>query len=188
MVTVVATHYQLLLLEHMGEEWNGVEDSFVQMALQLAYLRLHGSLSQHNPASPKPLPLPQQTSERREKLMKAIKRHNQLRERCEANQGVDRHLLGLYLVAMEEGEEVPEIFTDPAFCRSIVGYTDSYGGVAAMTPDGYGCFYSIQQDRISFIVTSFVASQESNGRAFTAAVTQSLREMWELVATLRSSL
>lgn len=32
--------------------------------------------------------------------------------------GCDRHLLGLYLIAMENGLELPEIFTDPSFTRS----------------------------------------------------------------------
>lgn len=282
MVTVIMTHYQLLMLEHMGERWNGPEgvraglpppqllkldldaklmdaiasaketsraftsnvstqhfiftdfgrkslrphrlhpDSFVQLALQLAYFRLHGKPAPtYETASTRRfyhgrtetirsctseaiswaktmLDSAASTHERREKFHAAMERHNDLRERCEANMGVDRHLLGLYLLAVEEGE-VPEIFTDPAFAKSggggnfalstsIVGYTDSYGGVSAMTPDGYGCFYAIQQDTISFIATCYASSQESDAVAFVEALKLSLQEMWKLVVAPRSSL
>ena len=31
--------------------------------------------------------------------------------------GCDRHLLGLYLIAMEQGMDIPQIFMDPAFVK-----------------------------------------------------------------------
>lgn len=198
-------------------------DSYVQMALQLSYYRLHGRPAPtYETASTRQfyhgrtetirsctteaiswarsmLDPKATTSERRRKLETAIARHNELRERCENNQGVDRHLMGLYLTAIEEGQEIPTIFTDPAFAKSggggnyalstsTVGYTPVFGGVAAMTPDGYGCFYAMQPDRFTFFVSNYVTSQESDGPAFITALTDSLREMRQLLVAPRSAL
>ena len=34
-------------------------------------------------------------------------------------EGVDRHLLGLKLIALENGIELPDFFKDPAYTRSV---------------------------------------------------------------------
>lgn len=34
-----------------------------------------------------------------------------------ATAGFDRHLLGLYLIAKEEGRPTPELFLDPLYAR-----------------------------------------------------------------------
>jgi carnitine O-octanoyltransferase len=58
-----------------------------------------------------------QDSTKRDLLKKAVDKHIQLMKEAKANAGCDRHLLGLYLIAVEQGEEVPELFRDPAFIR-----------------------------------------------------------------------
>ncbi len=50
--------------------------------------------------------------------MQAIKFHSDYARMVVQGRGIDRHLLGLKLVAAESGEQVPEILSDPAWTRS----------------------------------------------------------------------
>ncbi|XP_077160259.1 peroxisomal carnitine O-octanoyltransferase isoform X2 [Paroedura picta] len=117
-------------------------DTFVQLALQLAYFKLHG-----HPASCyetamtrrfyhgrtetmrpctveavewcKSMLDPESTpGQRYQLLQKAVSKHNKLMKECENGKGFDRHLLGLLLTAKDQCLPVPEIFLDPAFSRS----------------------------------------------------------------------
>nr|XP_056713390.1 peroxisomal carnitine O-octanoyltransferase [Euleptes europaea] len=117
-------------------------DTFVQLALQLAYYKLHG-----HPAScyetamtrrfyhgrtetMRPCTMeavewcksmldPDCTpGQRHQHLLKAVSKHNKLMKECENGKGFDRHLFGLLLVAKDQCLPVPELFLDPAFSRS----------------------------------------------------------------------
>lgn len=68
--------------------------------------------------------------------------------------------MGLAILAWLEsnGEDMPEIFTDPSFERSggngkfvlstsLNGFTPLVGGVVPMVEHGYGCFYSFEKDQ-----------------------------------------
>ncbi|XP_066484607.1 peroxisomal carnitine O-octanoyltransferase [Tiliqua scincoides] len=117
-------------------------DTFVQLALQLAYYKQHG-----HPAScyetamtryfyhgrtetVRPCTMeavewckfmldPTSTpSQRRQLMLKAFAKHNKLMKECQNGKGFDRHLLGLLLLAKEHGLPVPELFLDPAFTKS----------------------------------------------------------------------
>ena len=50
-------------------------------------------------------------------------KHLQLLKECASGEGCDRHLLGLYIIAQEEGRPIPELFTDPAFSKRLVTYS-----------------------------------------------------------------
>lgn len=86
----------------------------------------HISFSHHNKFSivhgPSSLSHPSpsillQNSEKHRKLVAAVESHNTQMGECQKCQGVDRHLFGLYITAVESGMEVPEIFTDPAYTK-----------------------------------------------------------------------
>jgi hypothetical protein len=58
-----------------------------------------------------------QDSTKRKLLKEAVDKHCKLMTEAKASAGCDRHLLGLYLTALEQGEEVPKLFLDPAFIK-----------------------------------------------------------------------
>uniref|UniRef100_A0A674EBK7 Peroxisomal carnitine O-octanoyltransferase n=1 Tax=Salmo trutta TaxID=8032 RepID=A0A674EBK7_SALTR len=156
-------------------------DTFIQLALQLAYYRQHGRLGScyetamtrrfyhGRTETMRPCTLEAQNwchtmllpaasvSVRRKALLLAFNKHNKLMAEAQNGKGFDRHLLGLYLIAKEEGLPMPDLFTDPLYSKSggggnftlstsLVGYTTVLGAVAPMVHHGYGFFYRIGDD------------------------------------------
>jgi len=91
-------------------------------------------------------------------LKEACDRHSKLMEQCCNGQGIDRHLLGLRIVAEQEGFALPMIYQDKAWklsggdgnftlSTSLSGYSRVCGGMGPMTLEGYGIFYTIESDR-----------------------------------------
>lgn len=50
-------------------------------------------------------------------MVTAINRHVELINQCQNNGGIDRHLFGLYIVALESNMDIPEIFTDASYTK-----------------------------------------------------------------------
>ena len=47
----------------------------------------------------------------------AVARHNHLMDLGKKAMGCDRHLLGLKIASLENGIDMPDIFTDPAYVK-----------------------------------------------------------------------
>ncbi|OCT73980.1 hypothetical protein XELAEV_18032941mg [Xenopus laevis] len=119
-------------------------DTFVQLALQLAYYKIHGCpgscyetattrmFFHGRTETMRPCTVeavnwcrsmldPLSTlAQRQELMLKAFVKHNKMMKECQLAKGFDRHLLGLLLLAKEQGLPVPELFTDPAFTKRFV--------------------------------------------------------------------
>ncbi|XP_042346108.1 peroxisomal carnitine O-octanoyltransferase isoform X1 [Plectropomus leopardus] len=117
-------------------------DSFIQLAMQLAYLRIHKrpgccyetamtrkfyhgrtetmrSCTQEAVNWCKAMMDPTcDADSRRKAMLQAFATHNKLMAEAQEAKGFDRHLLGLYLITREEGRPVPELYTDPLYARS----------------------------------------------------------------------
>ncbi|XP_004602212.1 peroxisomal carnitine O-octanoyltransferase [Sorex araneus] len=117
-------------------------DTFVQLALQLAYFRLHGrpgccyetamtryfyhgrtetvrSCTMEAVKWCESMHDPSTSLlERQQMMLTAFAKHNKMMKDCSTGKGFDRHLLGLLLTAKEEGIPVPELYTDPLFSKS----------------------------------------------------------------------
>jgi carnitine O-acetyltransferase len=82
---------------------------------------------------------------------RAVTRHMQYAAWAADGQGVDRHLFGLKKM-LKEGEDVPELYLDPAFGKTnhwklstsqlSSPYLDGWG-YGEVVPDGYGLSYAI---------------------------------------------
>lgn len=118
-------------------------------------------------------------------LKKSVSRFQQLMDEASKGHGCDRHLLGLYLTAIFEGKKIPELFDDELVQRtnnyilstSCAGYWNVCGGVPPLVEEGYGCFYGIEDDAITFGCTAYKSCNETDLKAFYSNLYQVLLEM-----------
>lgn len=191
-------------------------DTFVQLALQLAYYRLHGRpgccyetamtrffyhgrtetvrsctveairwcQSMQDPSA--------SVLERQQKMLQAFEKHNKMMKDCSSGKGFDRHLLGLSLIAKEEGLPVPELFTDPLFSRSggggnfvlstsLIGYLRVQGVVVPMMHSGYGVFYHIRDDRFVVACSAWKSCAETDPEKLIQLLFQAFQDMMQLM-------
>ncbi|TRZ03115.1 hypothetical protein DNTS_029900 [Danionella cerebrum] len=152
-------------------------DTFVQLALQLAYYRLHGKPgSCYETATTRRFyhgrtetMRPCTPEERRLALNAAFSKHNKLMGEAQDGKGIDRHLLGFggggsFLLS-----------------TSLVGYTTVLGAVAPMVHDGYGFFYRIRDDRIVASCTAWKSSPETDAEVLFQNLFTSFLDMMQLM-------
>ncbi|XP_052246538.1 peroxisomal carnitine O-octanoyltransferase-like isoform X2 [Dreissena polymorpha] len=122
----------------------------------------------------------------------AAARHNQLMAEATENQGCDRHMFGMQILAMEQGLPMPLVYTDPSYTKSggggnfvlstsFVGYTPVYGGVVPMVEHGYGSFYIIEPTLITTFVSAWKSCSETDAVEFNRTVHECLVEMGEVL-------
>lgn len=124
-----------------------------------------------------------------ELLKRSVDRFQQLMGEASNGNGCDRHLLGLYLIAMLEGKRVPELFEDELVQRtnnyilstSCAGYWNVCGGVPPLVEDGYGCFYGIEDNAITFGCTAFSTSRVTDLRSFYQNLVDVLLELRKIM-------
>lgn len=193
-------------------------DTFVQLSLQLAFYKLHGrpgscyetattrTFYHGRTETMRPCTMeavnwcrsmldPAATQAQRQELMlKAFAKHNKMMSECQTGKGFDRHLLGLLLIAKEQGLAVPELYNDPAFTKSggggnfvlstsLVGYTSIHGAVVPMIHEGYGFFYRIRDDRFVVACTAWRSSPETDAEKLCRTVFQNFHDMLQLMVS-----
>ncbi|NXM37412.1 OCTC octanoyltransferase, partial [Oxyruncus cristatus] len=193
-------------------------DTFVQLALQLAYYKCHGrpgccyetAMTRRfyhgrtetiRPCTVEAvewcksmLDPSESTYQRRQLMHKAFAKHNKMRKECENGKGFDRHLLGLLLIAQEQGLPVPELYGDKAFTvsggggnfvlsTSLTGYTRFSGSAVPMVQHGYGFFYSIRDDRIVATCSSWKSCPETDAEVLCRTMFQCFHDMLQLTVT-----
>ncbi|XP_071812647.1 peroxisomal carnitine O-octanoyltransferase-like isoform X3 [Apostichopus japonicus] len=135
-------------------------------------------------------------SERYSLMKEAHGKYLYLMEEAREGRGIDRHLLGLYILALESGEELPAIFTHPSYTKSggggnfklstsLVGYIPIHGAVSAMCHDGYGCFYGIENDNYRVAVTTYKNCPSTDTMSFYQNLSRSLIIMRSLLLQAR---
>ena len=198
-------------------------DFFMQMALQLTMYRMHKifcatyetghtraffhgrtdtvrTLSNESVEFVKTMEDSTKSNEEKMASLKAAcNAHSEQVQRVLTGQGIDRHLLGLYIAAYLKGvEPFPAIFSDKAYklsggggnyrlSTSNVGYTPLFGGFAPMTADGYGCCYSMLEGRMNIMITTWHSCKETSAKLFRDTLVKTLIEMRGLGAASGSS-
>lgn len=118
-------------------------------------------------------------------LKRSVEKFQIVMNEASQGHGCDRHLMGLYLLALLEGRKIPELFDDELVQKtnnyilstSCGGYWNVCGGVPPLVEDGYGCFYSIEDDCITFGCTAYKSCPDTDLNAFYGHINESLIDM-----------
>uniref|UniRef100_A0A671X7V7 Carnitine O-acetyltransferase b n=1 Tax=Sparus aurata TaxID=8175 RepID=A0A671X7V7_SPAAU len=104
--------------------------------------------------------------------------------------GIDSHLLGLKLQAIEEGLSVPKIFMDTAYglathwklrTGQVPANTDSVMCFGPLVPDGYAVCYNPQADHVHFSITAFNCCEETHAETLAVTLKDTLCQLQELL-------
>jgi len=188
-------------------------DSFIQMAIQYAFYRLyklpgahyesaqtrlyvHGrtetirSCSNESVAFAKCMTESTDDAEKVIKLKEAVNAHKKYVAAAIQGFGVDRHLLGLKLIAKEHNIPVPELYSDEGYTKSahmrlstsnVSSKYDAFMCYGPLTQDGYGCCYSLKNDDFWFGISSFKSCSDTSSDRFRKCLEESLVHMYELL-------
>jgi carnitine O-acetyltransferase len=192
-------------------------DGFIQMAIQLAFYKRYGhptamyesggtrwfkygrtdtirSTSNASHAFLRAMVDPDvQAEEKANLLVKAIAAHSQYTNDAISGQAIDRHLLGLKLIADENGIETPGLYADVAYSRSLHFRLSTSQVPApnyhmflcfgAVVEDGYGVCYNPREHEILVTVSSWHSCRETDSLMLSGLLRDSLRELRDLLVT-----
>ncbi|XP_053675184.1 carnitine O-acetyltransferase [Anopheles nili] len=189
-------------------------DSYIQMAIQYAFYRLHRVPGAHYESAQNRMFMHGRTETIRscsvesiafaqamldakrdgnakvEAMKAAINAHKAYVSMAIQGQGVDRHLLGLKLIAKENGMTLPELYGDRGLQRSahmrlstsqVASRYDAFMCYGPLTQDGYGCCYNPKEDDMWFGVSAFRSNVETDLARFRVSLQEALREMYEVL-------
>lgn len=213
-----------LVFRHYGKDllkaYRCMPDFFIQMALQLALARLHPDTfpwSTYESAHTRlfyhgrtetirtvsedsvafvhtMLDKDSSDSQKFKALKQAIDTHFAYVKDCAMGMGVDRHLMGLYIVSEMSGiSPRPSLFTDVGMLRSkeyrlstsniSMGASPMFGGFAPIVKDGYGVCYGIEADLLKFSVCAFKSGGATDASKMRASIEAALMDMQEVLLT-----
>ncbi|KAI0233419.1 Carnitine O-acetyltransferase [Lamellibrachia satsuma] len=189
-------------------------DAFVQVNLQLAYYRLHGrptatyesgslrkfthgrtetirscSIDSHNYC----LAMEDKrvsASDKMSALRAAVSAHSNYTQEVTNGQGIDRHLLGLKLLANENHMATPDffkhsIYTDSTYWKlstsQVPSKHDSLLCFGAVVPDGYGFCYNPMRDHMNFSVSAWDNCSETSAARFAEYISAALTDAQQLL-------
>ncbi|XP_011479036.1 carnitine O-acetyltransferase isoform X2 [Oryzias latipes] len=200
--------------KELPKKHNLSPNSFIQVALQLAYYRVHNEVcpacdiasqrlfrggrteyirSPTNQALKFLLAFDDRSVSREAKLelfREAVDAYTVLTEQTLNGHGIDNHLLGLKLQAIEEGLSIPKVFMDTAYglathwklrTGQVPANTDSVMCFGPLVPDGYAVCYNPQADHVHFSITAFNCCEDTNAETLSRTVKETLCDLQELL-------
>ncbi|XP_062539602.1 carnitine O-acetyltransferase-like [Armigeres subalbatus] len=190
-------------------------DSFIQMAIQYAFYKLHRTPGAHYESAQTRLYEGGRTEtirscsnesiafaqtmlepfrsnrEKASKLKSAVDSHKQYASKAVQGFGVDRHLLGLKLIAKENNIPLPELFKDEGLLASqhmrlstsqVASRYDAFMCYGPLTGDGYGCCYNPKDNDMWFGISSWKSNPITDSTAFRNCLQQALDEMFQVLS------
>jgi carnitine O-acetyltransferase len=188
-------------------------DSFIQMAIQLAFYRLHHvpgahyesagtrlfvhgrtecirSCSKESVAFARAMVESKDDKEKVAKMRQAIDSHKRYVSQAVQGQGIDRHLLGLKLIARESGIELPALYADEGYVKSstyrlstsqVASIYDAFMCYGPLTYDGYGVCYSPRNNDIYFGLSSMRSNGDTSTERFKKSLEEALQMMQDVL-------
>uniref|UniRef100_A0A671XFA9 Carnitine O-acetyltransferase b n=1 Tax=Sparus aurata TaxID=8175 RepID=A0A671XFA9_SPAAU len=172
--------------------------SFIQVALQLAYYRVHNEacaacdiISQRMFRGGRTEYIRSPTNQTLKFILAFDDPSVSVRNvTALKGHGIDSHLLGLKLQAIEEGLSVPKIFMDTAYglathwklrTGQVPANTDSVMCFGPLVPDGYAVCYNPQADHVHFSITAFNCCEETHAETLAVTLKDTLCQLQELL-------
>ncbi|CAH1735571.1 unnamed protein product [Chironomus riparius] len=188
-------------------------DSFIQMAIQFAFYRLHHvpgahyesagtrlyvhgrtecirSCSKESVAFAKAMVESKDDKEKVQKMKDAIDAHKKYVSQAVQGFGIDRHLLGLKLIARENGIEVPALYADEGYVKAstyrlstsqVPSVYNAFMCYGPLTYDGYGCCYSPRNNDMWFGLSSMRSNNETSTQLFKKSLEEALKLMQQVL-------
>ncbi|KPJ15173.1 Carnitine O-acetyltransferase [Papilio machaon] len=189
-------------------------DSYLQMAMQYAFYRLHATPGAHYESAATRMYVGGRTETIRScspesvefaramldtglaphlkllALRQAIDAHKNYTVQALQGLGVDRHLLGLKLTALENGIEIPKLYSDEGYRRSahmristsqVACKCDGFMCYGPLVEDGYATCYNPRDDDVNFATSAFRRNPDTGCGPYRAALEQSLQDMHHLL-------
>uniref|UniRef100_A0A674BRU4 Carnitine O-acetyltransferase b n=1 Tax=Salmo trutta TaxID=8032 RepID=A0A674BRU4_SALTR len=168
-------------------------NSFIQVALQLAYYKVHNEVCASCDIASQRMFRGGRTDYIRSptnQMLKFVLTFDDPSITALKGQSIDRHLLGLKLQAIEEGLSVPRLFMDTAYglathwklrTGQVPANTDSVMCFGPLVPDGYAVCYNPQPDHVHFSVTAFNCCEETQAETLAATLHSTLCQLQELL-------
>lgn len=212
------TQTKVMLFSHFGKNFITSRklspDAVVQLAYQLAYFRLYGkagstyesaqtkqfyhgrtecvrSVSPESVAFTHAFTNQPGWEKKYEALVAAVNAHVKQMGACKKNQGIDRHLSGMYWLARMRqycisGAKIPDMYLDRSYSllKTDLMSTSNCGnqalclfGFGPVCEEGFGLGYIIRDDSIHVNITSF----KKKAKKFAEALTQSLLDIRDVM-------
>ncbi len=104
-------------------------------------------------------------------------------------EGVDRHLLGLKLIAQENNIELPKLYSDPSYTRSnyhrlstsqVSGKYEAFVCFGPLVMDGYGICYNIRDEDLLIGLSDMKSCKDTSVDRFRDELENSLNDMHDL--------
>jgi carnitine O-acetyltransferase len=127
--------------------------------------------------------------EKFQKLKAAIDVHKKYVSQAVQGYGIDRHLLGLKLIAKENGMDVPALYSDEGYVKAstyrlstsqVPSVYSAFMCYGPLTMDGYGCCYSPRNNDIYFGLSSMRSNKDTCTLKFRKSMEEALRAMYEV--------
>ena len=123
-------------------------------------------------------------------LKKAVNAHREYTTMALQGRGVDRHLLGLKLMAIENNMPIPKFYQSPGFVKSahyrvstsqVASPNEAFMCYGPLTHDGYGCCYNPRNSDIFLACSAWNSNDQTCAKRFAKAISEALTSMRDLL-------
>ncbi|XP_063529641.1 carnitine O-acetyltransferase-like [Cydia strobilella] len=104
--------------------------------------------------------------------------------------GVDRHLLGLKLIALENGVDIHKLYSDPGYVKSthmrlstsqVACKCDGFMCYGPLVSNGYATCYNPRDNDVNFATSAFNDNPETSCDKYRGALEQALQDMHDVL-------